>query len=89
MKKTKNKTTYSDRGIDSGGRVVIPKEFRDKLDISEEDKVEIYVENGRIIIKKFSCSCEFCGDVEDVTEYRGHYICENCLNDLAERANCS
>lgn len=89
MPNSKNKTTYSNQGIDLGGRVVIPSEFRDKLDISEKDKVEIYIENERIILKKFLYSCEFCGDVKDATAYRDHYICENCLNDLAERANCS
>lgn len=50
--------------------MVIPKEFRDKLDISEGDKVEIYIENGRIILKKFFYSCEFCGEIKDVTAYR-------------------
>ncbi|HIW56938.1 MAG TPA: AbrB/MazE/SpoVT family DNA-binding domain-containing protein [Firmicutes bacterium] len=89
MRKTKNNNVYSNRGIDSGGRVVIPKEFRDKLDISEGDKVEIYIKNGRIILKKFFYSCEFCGDIKDVTAYRDYYICEDCVNDLSERANCS
>jgi len=36
--------------VDERGRIVIPKEIRDKLNLKEGSKVEINIENGRIII---------------------------------------
>ncbi|AWS00317.1 AbrB/MazE/SpoVT family DNA-binding domain-containing protein [Metallosphaera hakonensis] len=36
--------------VDERGRVVIPKEIREKLNLREGSKVEITLDNGRIII---------------------------------------
>jgi len=36
--------------VDERGRIVIPKEIRDKLNLKEGSKVEINLDNGRIII---------------------------------------
>ena len=41
------------RSLDNLGRVVIPKEFRDELNICQKDKVEIFLlKNGIYITKK-------------------------------------
>lgn len=41
------------RNLDNLGRVVIPKEFRDELNICQKDKVEIFLlKNGIYITKK-------------------------------------
>ncbi len=42
------------RRIDHLGRIVIPKEMRKTLTISEGDPVEIGIENLRLVIKKYS-----------------------------------
>lgn len=42
------------RRIDHLGRIVIPKEMRKTLKISEGDPVEIGIENLRLVIKKYS-----------------------------------
>ncbi|ACR41441.1 AbrB/MazE/SpoVT family DNA-binding domain-containing protein [Saccharolobus islandicus] len=36
--------------VDERGRIVIPKDIRDKLNLKEGSKVEINLDNGRIII---------------------------------------
>ena len=42
------------RKIDDLGRVTIPKEYRNELDMEIQDKVEIFlVEEGGVYIKKF------------------------------------
>ena len=48
------KSTGIVRPIDSLGRVVLPKELRETLQISTKDPLEIFVENDKIILKKYS-----------------------------------
>ena len=40
--------------IDSKGRILIPKELRDKLDLHEGDVLKVYVKGASIILKKSS-----------------------------------
>lgn len=40
------------RKLDRLGRIVIPKEFRDELNILQEDKIEIFLLKGGIYMKK-------------------------------------
>lgn len=42
------------RKIDELGRIVIPKEIRKSLKLNTGDVVEIFVENNRVYLKKFS-----------------------------------
>ena len=46
------KSTGIVRKLDELGRVVIPKEIRNKLDIEEKDPIEIYLDGTSIILKK-------------------------------------
>ena len=48
------KNTGIIRHIDELGRIVIPKEIRDVLKISSGDELEIYLENNRILLAKYS-----------------------------------
>ncbi len=40
------------RKIDGLGRVVIPIELRQNLNISENDEMKIYMQDGKIILEK-------------------------------------
>ena len=40
------------RKIDELGRVVIPSDFREELGIEPGEKVEIYIDEGRVILKR-------------------------------------
>ena len=73
------------RKIDELGRFVIPMEMRNKLGISNNDSLEIYVEGTSIILKKYQPDCVFCGNSKNITEYKGKNICEKCLNDLKNK----
>ncbi len=72
------KATGIVRKIDALGRVVIPKEMRDKMFIEDGDPLEIYVQDESIIIKKFAAVCIFCGARENLSEFRGRPICSAC-----------
>ena len=47
------KNTGIIRRVDSLGRVVIPKEIRRSLDISDGDQLEIWVDDGKVIYSKY------------------------------------
>lgn len=75
------KTTGIVRGIDSLGRIVLPKELRTNMHIDKDSKLEIFVEGDQIILKKHrpAGSCDFCGEVDDnAIQYAGYCICTSC-----------
>ena len=47
------KNTGVIRKIDSLGRIVIPKEIRKNLNIHNGEDVQIYIEEDKIILKKY------------------------------------
>ena len=77
------KSTGVVRRIDELGRIVLPIEIRRSLDISVKDPVEIFIDNERIILQKYTPACIFCGDARDVAAYKGKLICKTCMNELA------
>ncbi len=76
------KSTGIVRKIDTLGRIVLPIELRRTLDISTGDPVEIYVDEDRIVLKKYAPACMFCGDAADIVTYKGKSICSRCLHDI-------
>ncbi|PMB06570.1 AbrB family transcriptional regulator [Fischerella thermalis CCMEE 5273] len=77
------KATGIVRKVDELGRIVLPVELRRTMDIDVRDPLEIYVDGTNVILKKYSPSCLFCGQVEQVVTYRNKNVCENCLKELA------
>ncbi|MFC4076976.1 AbrB/MazE/SpoVT family DNA-binding domain-containing protein [Salinithrix halophila] len=77
------KATGIVRKVDELGRIVLPVELRRTMDIDVRDPLEIYVDGSNVILKKYSPSCIFCGQVDKVTQYRNRNVCEDCLNELA------
>ncbi len=77
------KSTGIVRQIDHLGRVVIPKELRNTLGIMDKDPLEIFVEGDRIVLRKYHPTCIFCGEEENVTEYKDKLVCAECLSELS------
>lgn len=80
------KSTGIVRKVDELGRVVIPKELRKKFDIKEKDGLEIYVEEDKIILKKYEPSCIFCNNADNIIDYKGKSICPECAKEIGLRA---
>lgn len=72
------------RKVDELGRVVIPIEVRRNLGIAEKDPLEIYVDNEKIILKKYEPTCIFCGEAGNIRNFRGKNICRECAAALAK-----
>jgi transcriptional pleiotropic regulator of transition state genes len=81
------KSTGIVRKVDELGRVVIPIELRRTLDIEEKDALEIYVDNERIILRKYepSCACVFCGNADEITVFKGKNVCQECMDSMLKK----
>ena len=74
-----------DRTIDELGRIVIPKEMRDNLNLKKYDLVNIKLFNNYIQIEKSKSICNFCNNTDDLESYNNFSICKSCLNDIIEK----
>ena len=64
------KATGIVRRIDELGRIVLPIELRRTMDIEERDRVEIYLEEDLIIVRKFEQTCLFCGTARNLIAFK-------------------
>lgn len=78
------KSTGIVRKVDELGRIVLPIELRRTLDIAERDELEIYLDDDRIILKKYEPSCIFCSSAEKLQSYRGRNVCSTCIKKMNE-----
>ncbi len=76
------KSTGMVRKVDELGRIVLPAEIRQTLDIKVKDPIEIFTEEGRIILQKYQPSCVFCNNVDQVVYFKDKRICSACLEQL-------
>ena len=77
------KSTGIVRGIDSLGRIVLPKELRTSMHLDTDTKLEIFVDGDAIVLKKHrpAGSCDFCG--EQAIQFGGYCICTACRRKLS------
>lgn len=67
------------RKVDELGRIVLPIEQRNFVNLLEKDTVEISLDFlGNFIIKPQK-KCISCGKIEDLTKINEIYICKNCI----------
>lgn len=81
------KSTGIIRRVDELGRVVIPIELRNKLNIVEKDPIEIYVDGSSIVLKKYEPNCVFCGNTKFLSTYKDKLICKKCANKVSNLFN--
>lgn len=72
------KSTGITRALDGLGRIVIPSELRRTLGLKENDPMEIFTEDDRIIIRKYrnKNECIVTGEVKDdnISMYDGKLV---------------
>lgn len=78
------KSTGIVRKVDELGRIVLPKELRNTLDIKEKDSLEIYVDGDQIILKKYAPACIFCSNAGNIVTFKGKNVCKECLERMKD-----
>ncbi len=77
------KATGIVRKFDENGRFVIPMELRKQLGLdTRDDALEVFVEDDKIILKKYEPSCIFCGGMDDLILYKDKRVCPRCAAKL-------
>jgi transcriptional pleiotropic regulator of transition state genes len=76
------KSTGIVRKVDELGRIVLPIELRRTLDIAERDELEIYLDDDKVVLKKYEPACCFCGEARDMVNFSGKLVCKSCIAKL-------
>ena len=76
------KSSGISRSVDELGRIVIPKEMRNKLGITPDTPLEIHLDGELIIMQKDSSACVFCGSANASGEFKGKKLCAACLEEI-------
>ncbi len=81
------KKTGMVRQLDSLGRIVIPKEIRDTMEIGISDPMEFFITEKEIIFRKHKgIQCIFCGSFDDLTYYKDQFICGSCTEQMGDES---
>ena len=69
-----------EKEVDNLGRIVIPIEFRKKLNIELNSKVLVFLENDTLIISPTTKCCALCGaKIEGTQKFR---LCKACITEI-------
>lgn len=79
------KSTGIVRKVDNLGRVVLPIELRNGLNISPGDALEIFTEGDKIVLRKYEPYCVFCGEVDNIVNHGSKNVCRKCVRELSEK----
>ncbi len=75
------------RRLDELGRITLPMELRKILHLEERDSLQIFVEDDRIILQKYTPADIFTGETEDLIEYQGKKVSKKTITELAKLAD--
>lgn len=81
------KNTGMVRNVDHLGRIVLPKEIRKSLNLSDGTPMDISVDGETILLKRHHSeqSCAFCGKEDPAfPSLNGVSVCPDCLAKLRE-----
>lgn len=80
------KNTGIVRKLDELGRITLPIELRRTLNVSERDPLEIFVDEDRIILKKYEPTDVFNGGKDDLIDYCGKKVSKQSIQEMAKLA---
>ena len=67
--------------------IVRPIELRRNFDVNERDPLEIFVDDDKIILKKYNPADIFTGeDMDDLIDYKGKKVSRKSIIELAKLA---
>lgn len=80
------KSTGIVRKLDELGRITLPIELRRTLGVAERDPLEIFVDEDKIILRKYEPTDIFNGEKNDLIDYCGKKVSKQSIIELAKLA---
>lgn len=80
------KSTGIVRKIDELGRIVIPIELRRIMNLDIKDPVEIFVDEDKVILRKYAPGCVITGSQDDLIPFEGKLYSRAAIQKLAKSA---
>lgn len=80
------KSTGIVRQLDELGRIVLPKELRESFNLGYKDALEIFVEDDKVILRKYQPGDIFDNSMADLLEYKGKKVSVETIKNLVEIA---
>ena len=80
------KSTGIIRKLDDLGRITNPIEMRRTLGVEEHEELEISLEDGKIILRKYEPADIFTGSKKGLIEYHGKLVSKKSIREMAELA---
>ena len=78
------KNTGIVRKLDELGRITLPIELRRTLNVSERDPLEIFVDEDRIILKKYEPTDIFNGEKDELIDFCGKKVSKQSITEMAK-----
>lgn len=70
------------RMVDELGRIVIPKEIRERYNLNEGDAIEIWLDGNKIILRKYHTECIYCRSKNNIEKVLEKPVCKSCLTKI-------
>lgn len=80
------KSTGIVRKVDELGRVVLPIELRRSLNIDVKDSLEIFVDEEKIVLKKYEPADIFTGSMDNLIDFNGKKVSLASIVEMAKIA---
>ena len=78
---------FTNRSVDQLGRIAIPAEIRDRLNIFAGNKMDIEMQEDKIIITNHVNRCSLCGNERNLKSfYDIKFLCNECI-EIIKRIN--
>lgn len=80
------KNTGIVRKLDELGRITLPIELRRTLNVEDRDPLEIFVDDDKIVLRKYEPSDIFNGNKENLYDFCGKKVSKDSIVELAKLA---
>jgi len=70
------------RRVDALGRLNLPAEIRRAVGLTHRHELEIFAQNGEIVLMKREYMCVFCESCEDLQSFNDRLVCRGCIEEL-------
>jgi len=68
--------------LDKSGGLKLPKILMGLCEVEVGDTLELHLDNGSLVMRKYPPSCIFCGSEKGLKEYKNKSFCRSCADEL-------